>query len=101
MRHPVFKGMISDKVAQEIHQEKEDVVPIKEKKASNVTETLEVNGFAVPITNLDKIYWPEQGITKYQLIDYYLSVAEYILPFLKDRPQNLHRHPEGIHKEGF
>lgn len=101
MRHPVFKGMRSDKVAQEVHHEKEDIVPIKDKKAANVSDTLEVNGFAVPITNLDKIYWPEEGITKYQLIDYYLNVAEYILPFLKDRPQNLHRHPEGIHKGSF
>src|SRR5690606_21521968 len=72
MRHPVFKGMRSDKVAQEIHQEKQDVVPIKDKKAANASETLEINGFAVPITNLDKVYWPEEGIIKYQLIDYYL-----------------------------
>src|SRR5690606_16321745 len=101
MRHPVFKGMRSDKIAQEIHQEKEDVMQVKEKKPTNTTDTLEVNGFAVTITNLEKVYWPEEGITKYQIIDYYLNVAEYIIPFLHDRPQILYRHSEGIHKEGF
>lgn len=102
MRHPVFKGMRSDKIPQEIHREKEEKnIPVGEKATTQGADTLEVNGFAVPITNLDKIYWPESGITKYQLIDYYLNISEVILPFLMDRPQNLHRHPEGIHKEGF
>lgn len=101
MRHPVFKGMRSDKIPQEIHEEKEGTVPKTEKKNPGSTDTLEVNGFAVPISNLEKVYWPDNGISKYQLIDYYLDIAEVILPFLTDRPQNLHRHPEGIHKEGF
>ncbi|MEX2591519.1 MAG: DNA ligase D [Anditalea sp.] len=101
MRHPVFKGMRSDKIPTEIHKEKEGSLPVKEHKVTTSTDTLEVNGFAVPITNLEKVYWTDQGITKYQLIDYYLNIADVILPFLIDRPQNLHRHPEGIHKEGF
>lgn len=101
MRHPVFKGMRQDKIPVEIQPEKVEETPVKEKKASNTADTLEVNGFAVPITNLDKIYWPEEKITKYQLIDYYLNIADLILPYLKDRPQNLHRYPEGIHKDSF
>ncbi|HLT08594.1 MAG TPA: DNA ligase D [Cyclobacteriaceae bacterium] len=101
MRHPVFKGMRQDKIPQEIQPEKVEETPVNEKKATNSAETLEVNGFAVPITNLDKIYWPQEKITKYQLIDYYLNIAEVILPYLKDRPQNLHRYPEGIHKDSF
>jgi len=102
MRHPVFKGMRGDKLPVEIQQEEESEAPVKEKQSkATTTDTLEVNGFAVPISNLDKVYWPEEGITKYQLIDYYLNISDAILPFLSDRPQNLHRHPEGIQKEGF
>ena len=101
MRHPVFKGMRQDKIPVEIQPEKVEETPVKEKKASSSADTLEVNGFAVPITNLDKIYWPEEKITKYQLIDYYLNIADLILPYLKDRPQNLHRYPEGIQKDSF
>src|SRR5690606_39014543 len=101
MRHPVFKGMRQDKIPQEIQPEKVEETPVSEKKATNSADTLEVNGFAVPITNLDKIYWPEEKITKYQLIDYYLNIADLILPYIKDRPQNLHRYPEGIQKDSF
>jgi bifunctional non-homologous end joining protein LigD len=101
MRHPVFKGMRQDKIPVEIQPEKVEEAPVKEKKASNSADTLEVGGFAVPITNLDKIYWPEEQISKYQLIDYYLHITDIILPYLKDRPQNLHRYPEGIQKESF
>ncbi|HLW20952.1 MAG TPA: DNA ligase D [Cyclobacteriaceae bacterium] len=101
MRHPVFKGMRSDKVPVDIQQEEVSAAPVKEKKPSNSADTLEVNGYAVPISNLDKIYWPESSITKFHLIDYYLAIADFILPYLKDRPQNLHRYPEGIHKESF
>ncbi len=55
----------------------------------------------MPISNLDKIYWPDSGLRKYDLIEYYLQISEYIMPFLKDRPQNLHRHPNGIKEDGF
>ena len=62
---------------------------------------MEIGGISVPISNLDKVYWPDSGLRKYDLIDYYLQISEYILPFLKDRPQNLHRFPNGIKEKGF
>ncbi len=101
MRHPVFKGIRSDKISREIQKEPVNTTPESNEGKSAGSETLEVDGFAVPVTNLDKIYWPETGITKFQLMDYYLSISEYILPFLKNRAQNLHRHPDGIDKPGF
>lgn len=55
----------------------------------------------VHFTNQDKIYWPDDGLTKGDLVDYYDSVAELLLPYLKDRPQSMHRFPEGILKPGF
>ena len=101
MRHPVFKGIRNDKDPQEVS------VPIKKKlKSTNhiakaSSNTLEVGGSQVPISNLEKELWPDDGYTKYDLIDYYLNISDYILPYLKDRPQNLHRHPNGIKSSGF
>lgn len=53
------------------------------------------------ITHPEKIYWPEEHITKGELIDYYRSIAPYILPYLKNRPLSLRRQPNGIQDPGF
>jgi bifunctional non-homologous end joining protein LigD len=50
----------------------------------------------VSLTNLDKVYWPDEGYTKGDLIRYYYEVAKYILPYLKDRPLIMKRYPNGI-----
>jgi bifunctional non-homologous end joining protein LigD len=55
----------------------------------------------VKVTNLDKVYWPDEGYTKGDLINYYRSVAKYILPYLKNRPESLHRFPNGINEGRF
>lgn len=55
----------------------------------------------VPITHPDKIFWPKEKITKGDLIKYYRSVAKYILPYLKDRPESMNRHPGGITGPSF
>jgi bifunctional non-homologous end joining protein LigD len=52
-------------------------------------------------TNLDKLYWPDEKITKGDLIQYYEAIAPYILPYLKNRPLSLKRNPNGIKDEGF
>jgi bifunctional non-homologous end joining protein LigD len=62
---------------------------------------VDIDGHTLKLTNLDKIYWPEEGYTKGDLINYYRQVARYLLPYLKDRPQSLHRHPNGLKDEGF
>lgn len=53
------------------------------------------------LTHLDKVYWPEDGITKGQLLDYYDRIADSLLPYLRDRPLHMRRFPEGIHGESF
>lgn len=53
----------------------------------------------VALTNLDKVYWEDEGYTKGDLIRYYYEVADYILPHLKDRPLIMKRYPDGI--KGF
>lgn len=55
----------------------------------------------IKLTNLQKIYWPNEKITKGDLINYYESVANFILPYLKNRPLSLLRHPNGIKAQAF
>ncbi len=50
----------------------------------------------VALTNLAKVYWPDDGYTKGDLIRYYYEIAKYILPYLKDRPLIMKRYPNGI-----
>ncbi|HEX6431506.1 MAG TPA: non-homologous end-joining DNA ligase, partial [Niastella sp.] len=60
-----------------------------------------INKKELTFTNLDKIYWPTEKITKRDLLNYYNRIAPYILPYMKDRPQSMNRHPNGIKKPGF
>jgi bifunctional non-homologous end joining protein LigD len=53
------------------------------------------------LTNLDKVYWPEIGFTKGQMIDYYTRIAPVLLPHLRDRPLTLKRYPEGVDGQMF
>ena len=59
-------------------------------------ETLNVSGRQVPVSNLDKIFYPGVGFTKAQVIDYYIRIASVLLPHLKDRPLTLKRYPDGV-----
>ncbi len=60
-----------------------------------------IAGRELALTNLDKIYWPESGYTKEDLIRYYATVAPYLLPHLAGRPLNLTRFPDGIGGKNF
>jgi len=57
---------------------------------------LRVGREEVSVTSLDRIYWPDEKLTKFDLLCFYLKVADYIMPFLKDRPAILQRYPRGI-----
>ncbi len=56
---------------------------------------------SVEPTNTAKVFWPEEGYTKGDLIDYYTAVADHLLPYLADRPLVLDRYPDGIHGKSF
>lgn len=55
----------------------------------------------VTFTNLKKVYWPDQGYTKGDLLGYYEQVADFILPYLIDRPSHLLRYPDGVEGKSF
>ncbi len=71
------------------------------KKDRSSKQTRSVGGRKLNLTNLDKLYFPEDGITKGDIIEYYNAIYRVILPYLKDRPQSLRRTPNGIRDQGF
>jgi bifunctional non-homologous end joining protein LigD len=95
-RHPVFIGLREDLDAELLYEESVG------KNTSTVNEPASSpSNPEVKYTNRDKLYWKKEKITKGDLIDYYLSVSDYILPHLKDRAQSLHRFPNGIDGMSF
>ncbi|GAB2531250.1 DNA ligase D [Rufibacter soli] len=119
MRQAIFEGLRVDKKAKDVVHERAVTVPAEapakiassnkpEKpktalKQENGKEglVLHLDGREVPISSPDKLYWPEEGITKEDLVEYYQAMADVLLPYLKDRPESLLRHPNGITKPGF
>ncbi|WP_219225116.1 DNA ligase D [Pedobacter antarcticus] len=65
------------------------------------TQVRKVCGHELKFTHLSKLYWPEDKVSKRDMFNYYYQVADYILPYLKDRPMSLNRFPGGIHSKGF
>ena len=62
---------------------------------------VELEGKRFRLTHLDKVYFPQAKYTKRQVLAYYFQAAEFILPFLRDRPLVLHRYPNGIEADSF
>jgi len=63
--------------------------------------SVKVRGKVLALSNLDKVFYPESGFTKGQVIEYYRRVSRYLLPHLKDRPITLNRLPDGVTGQRF
>ncbi|HET6931202.1 MAG TPA: DNA ligase D [Candidatus Acidoferrum sp.] len=70
-------------------------------KGRSETVTIELDGKRLRLSNLNKVYFPESGYTKRDLLAYYYRMADYILPFLRDRALVLRRYPDGIRGSAF
>lgn len=124
MRHPSFEGMRIDKEAKQVVLEVEkdtaqltsDHKQLRSKKVltspgkkdrktflnpTDESQVRHINDHEMKFTNLSKLYWPKEKITKRDMLNYYYQVAPYMLPYLKDRPHSLHRQPDGITGESF
>jgi bifunctional non-homologous end joining protein LigD len=93
VRHPSFVALRSDKAPAAIRREVEE--PVVRAQA----ERAEVAG--VRLSNPDRVYWPDVGVTKSELAQYWETMAERALPGLAGRPLSLVRHPDGVDKKGF
>jgi bifunctional non-homologous end joining protein LigD len=62
---------------------------------------LEINGRKLQLTNLDKLFWPEEGYTKHDLLRFYIDISPFLLPYLCDRPCSFQRFPDGIRGKSF
>jgi bifunctional non-homologous end joining protein LigD len=121
LRAPVFLGIREDKSPRDVVDVEvlgppvEETALAVEDDTSNMVEallnhtgerlTLEVEGHEIAFSNLNKVFWPAHGeqraLTKRDLIVYFVRVAPYLLPHMKDRPLTLVRFPNGIHGGHF
>ncbi len=97
LRHPIFVGLREDKTAAEVVAER--AVAPTAAKATSVVKPADAK--RVRLTHPDKVLFPDPGITKRQLADYWLAVADVALPHLKDRPLTLYRCPDGYGAQCF
>ena len=124
VRHPSFKGLREDKSAKEVVREKpapvteivnEENSLVKEKvlitpekqerktllNPAEESQVKNICGHDLKFTNLSKVFWPNENVTKRDMLNYYYQVAHYMLPYVKDKPQTLNRYPNGIEGKTF
>lgn len=94
MRHPVYKGLRVDK-------EPDQVVPELPGKQLADEQIIKIGRHQVKLTNQNKLYWKQEGITKGELLAYYREVAGLMLPYLKNKAISMRRQPNGIEDQGF
>jgi bifunctional non-homologous end joining protein LigD len=94
LRQPVFKGLRIDK-------DTENVIMETPEKQMADEETIAFGRAKLKVTHLNKVFWKEEGITKGELINYYQHMADWIVPYLKDKPISMRRQPNGIEDGGF
>ncbi len=102
LRAPVFVGMRNDVLPEDCTLTQVEAAPRPALIAgTNEEANVNVEGQQIKIKNLNKVYWPKEGYTKRDLINYYDAVADLLIPYWKDRPLSLRRYPDGIEGEGF
>ncbi len=114
LRHPVFLRIRNDKNVKQTNMEEQKPIKkttLKNKATGQTVKTkaskndesflIKAGKISVAITHPDKIYFPKDRVTKKMVAEYYQSIAAYILPYLKDRPESLKRNPGGIADAGF
>ncbi|MEN6559774.1 MAG: DNA ligase D [Acidobacteriota bacterium] len=93
LRQPAFLGLRDDKDPRRVEREEAAPGPSPGRAAALRTRA--------ELVHLDKVFWPGEGFTKGDVVDYYAAMADRILPYLKARPQALNRHPDGIAGPSF
>jgi bifunctional non-homologous end joining protein LigD len=95
LRAPAFLGVRDDKRPEEVRREV--AAPAAEPVPSEIRKGTRV----LKLSNLDKVFWPDEGITKGDLLAYYRAVATVLVPHLKGRPFTMRRYPDGVSGKAF
>jgi len=124
MRQPSFKGLRTDKEPSEVLRERAEhsdvllkdqadkttekiIIPPGSKTRKSLlnpkdeTQVRNIGGHDLKFTNLSKIFWPEERLTKRDMLNYYYQVVPFMLPYMTGRPQTLNRFPNGINGKSF
>lgn len=108
LRQPVFLRLREDKTPEECQSpdDAQEAEPTEEDADADASEAPPPPPDPTPspplrLTNLDKVFWPEDGTTKGDLIEYYRSISPWMLTYLRDRPLVLDRYPNGITGKSF
>jgi bifunctional non-homologous end joining protein LigD len=89
LRAPSYLGLREDKAPEDVRREEP------------LADEIRKGSRTLKLSNLDKVFWPEEGITKGDLLAYYRAVAPVLVPHLRDRPFTLKRYPNGIAEDFF
>jgi bifunctional non-homologous end joining protein LigD len=95
LRAPVYHGLRTDKDASEVRRELPGEIP------AGIPEVLRKGRRVLRLSNLDKPFWPEEGITKGDLLAYYRDIAPVVVPHIRDRPFTMKRYPDGWKGDHF
>lgn len=106
LRSPAFIRLRPDKPAEDATMTSLEPVTKEQAELESMSKAekdkvIPFGSVKVRVSNWNKLYWPKEKVTKGNVVEYYLNIAELMLPYLKNRPQSLKRNPEGITKAGF
>lgn len=104
LRAPVFRGLRPDIAPQACVAGPHDdasgpLAPLESEQP--VETTVPTTRKGLTLSNRSKVFWPEEGFSKGDLLDYYAAISQVMLPFLRERPVVLVRHPDGIRGKSF
>jgi bifunctional non-homologous end joining protein LigD len=109
LRAPVFMGMRTEVAPEEVVRETGLITEETEQESKHETLlpadkaeiTLDIDGHRLKFTNLNKVFYPADGYTKRDVINFYAAVADLLVPHLQGRPLSLKRYPNGIDQDYF
>lgn len=114
LRDPSFLGLVADadpaacayhgpnpSIAEQMDDTQASPLLVQEEVAAKLGMHDSHRPHLVEITHADKVFWPAEGYTKGDLVEYYETIAPWMLPYLKDRPVMLTRYPDGIEGKSF
>jgi len=100
LRHPAYLGLRDDKAASQVVAERSRA-PSSPAASPFQDGVIRRGRHELKLSNLDKLFWPDEGITKGDLLAYYEQIAPVLVPHLRGRPFTMRRYPDGAYGKAF